>query len=183
MTKSELIQQLYNEISRQNTVYMSIIGGLITIFAIFQWVINEKRLKNIIENKINKLVIDKYRLNEVMQKSFDADNFMTRERERRIFESSELFNEIINLISLSKHVEDNSDSQHIIVQLIVNKVNMMKMKANNFPEYKHDFEQLIETTNKMDDSVKVIQIIKSVVNFIYDPSTIDEMFEKQTPEP
>lgn len=182
MTQTEMIQQLYNEISRQNTIYMSIIGGLITIFAIFQWFINERRLKSVIENKINKTVIGKYRLNEVMQKSFVADDFVAHEKERRIFESSELFNEITSLIALSKNVERNSDSQSIVLQLVINKVNVMKMKSNDFPEYEHDFERLIKNVNAMDDSIKVIKMIKNVVNFIYDPSTIDEMLKKQTPK-
>ncbi|MBY4581355.1 hypothetical protein KM192_01185 [Pediococcus pentosaceus] len=182
MTKTEMIQQLYDEISRQNTIYMSIIGGLITIFAIFQWFINERRLKNVIENKINKMVIDKYRLDEVMQKSFSADDFMTNEKKKRFYESTELFNDITSLITLLKSIESNSDSQSVVLQLIINKVNVMKRRSNDFPEYKHDFEELVRNVNSMDDSIEVIKTLKIFVNFTYNPSTIDKLLKKQTPK-
>lgn len=64
MNKSELIQHLYDEISRQNTFYMAMIGILVTLLigftgllGYFQWRLSTKQigaLKDNIEKELNK---------------------------------------------------------------------------------------------------------------------------------
>jgi Na+/phosphate symporter len=56
MTQSELIQHLYDEICRQNTMYVSIIGLLVTAFAYFQWRLSDRKVRKI-EREIKKVQV------------------------------------------------------------------------------------------------------------------------------
>ncbi|KRO08409.1 hypothetical protein IV64_GL000495 [Lactiplantibacillus xiangfangensis] len=71
MSKSELIQYLYNEINRQNTWYMWTVGILITLLiaftgllGFFQWKLSSKQIENL-SLKIQDQLADKYNLDSI----------------------------------------------------------------------------------------------------------------------
>jgi len=73
MSKSELIQYLYDEINRQNTWYMWTVGILVTvvvafagILGYFQWKLSTKQIENL-KAEIEENLMKKYHFDEIIQ--------------------------------------------------------------------------------------------------------------------
>lgn len=194
MTESEMIQHLYDEISRQNTVYMAIIGGLIAVFAVFQWVINEKRLNDVVEEKQNNLkekikeeqnktieqLVDKYKLDKMLSERENLNDFYKRYNQESYQQAFRELNNTSALLQVMATMnKENKESNKILAQLIENNVLEFKEKIyNKSPYYSSHLQILLENVRNLEktnsNNAGNLAVIKGVIIFYMDPEKVEE---------
>lgn len=164
MSQSEMIQYLYDEICQQNTVYLSIIGLLVGLFAFFQWQINERKLNDAVDKKVDK-ILNKYHLDEIPEKYLTKEHFERYKHDELEEKIAQKYDQTTRLIRVAVELEKDSDAQNVLFELIIANVTDLVNGANFFSEYKETLNELLKYIERFDDEDKITKSVKNMIIF------------------